>query len=161
MEILEKAHKYLKITVDMRRDFIIQAQKSADQGLSFIKQIITISGVIAGFGFTAIENIHCKNFFIFGEFFLFLNICFGLYFIKKSWYEDFETFKVDIKKMHSIAGILKIGLERKDKNKAQEGLAELEKFAQQERDMAKLFEFLPMTMILLILISSIFILFSI
>jgi hypothetical protein len=161
MEILKKAHKYLGVTIDMRRDFIIQARKSADKGLSFIGQIITVSGIIAGFGFTAIKDIECKNFFIFGELFLFLNICLGLYFIKKFWYEDFEIFKADIKKMHDIADTLKSGLEKGDEKKAQEGIAELEKFAQQERNLTKLFKLLPTLMIVFILIASIFILFSI
>jgi len=71
MEILEEAHKYLGVTINMRRDFIIQARKSADKGLSFVGKIITVSGIIAGFGFTAIKNIEYKNLFIFGELFFF------------------------------------------------------------------------------------------
>ena len=161
MEILKKAHKYLGITINMRRDFIIQARKSADNGLSFLGQIITVSGIIAGFGFTAIKDIECKNFFILGELFLFMNICLGLYFIKKFWYEDFEIFKADIKEMHNVADILKEGLEKQDENKAKEGIAKLEAFAQQERNVTKLFKLLPTLMIILVFISSILILLSI
>lgn len=161
MDIFEKAHKYLGITIEMRRDFIIQARKSSDSGLSFIGQIITVSGIIAGFGFTAIENIECRYLFIFGELFLFINICLGLYFIKKSWYDDFEIFKADIKEMHSIANTLKVGIGNKDGEEAKKGVKRLEEFAQQERNTAKVFKILPMIMIILILMSSVFILLSI
>ena len=63
--------------------------------------------------------------------------------------------------MHIIASMLKSGLENKDEEKAKQGITELETFAQQERNVTKLFKLLPIPMIALILISSILILLSI
>jgi len=161
METLEKAHKYLKVTIDMRRDFIIQARQSADKGLVFLGQVITISGVIAGFGFTAINSIQCKLLFISGELFLFINICLGLFFLNKFWYEDFEIFMNDIKKMKTIHDKLAEGLEYKKEDILKEGIVELENFAKQDRNSGKLFKILPRLMILLIFASSFLILLSI
>jgi len=154
MELFEKTHKYLGVTIEMRHDFLIQARKSADQGLSFIGQIITVSGLIAGFGFTAAEHIRYEYFFAVGELLLFLNICVGLYFIKKFWYEEFDVFKSDIRMMALIAETLRVALEKRDESKAKEGIWKLEEFAQQERNVSNLFKLLPTIMIILILFAG-------
>jgi len=159
MEIFEKAHKYLGVTIEMRRDFLIQARKSSDQGLYFIGQIITASGLIAGFGFTAIANIQQIYLFTLGELFLFLNICAGLYFMK-GWRDDFYIFKSDIGTLASIADTLKTALSDNDEARAKNGIAELEKFAGIERDTPKIFKILPEIMIVLILLSGLLILTS-
>lgn len=161
MDIFKKAHKYFGVTIDLRKDWQMQYRQSVDQGLSFIGQIITISGVIAGFGFTAVDNIICKPFFILGEVFLFLNICIGLYFMKKFWFEDLKHFKIDINTMQEIADKLKKGLENKNVNIAEEGINQLEKFADNKRDIKEIFYILPTLMIILIVFAAIFLLFSI
>lgn len=160
MDIFQKAHKYLGVTIDMRRDWHIQYRQSADRGLSFIGQIITISGVIAGFGFTAVDNISCKIFFVFGEAFLFLNICMGLYFIKKFWFEDLQQFKKDIDTMSNIADKLKNGLEEKNETSAKDGINELEVFSQDKRDLGKIFNLLPTLMIGFIAVAAVLLLLS-
>jgi len=159
VEILEKAHEYLGVTIEMRRDFLIQARKSADQSLYFIGQIITASGLIAGFGFTAIANVQQIYLFALGELFLFLNICAGLYFMK-GWHDDFDIFKSDIRTLASIADTLKTALSDKNEIKAKNGIADLEKFASQERNTLKIFKILPEIMIVLILLSGLLILTS-
>ena len=160
MNIFEKAHKYLGVTVDLRRDWGVQYRKSADIGLSFIGQIVTISGVVAGFGFTAIGSINCKTFFIIGEAFLFLNICLGLFFIKKFWFEDLNQFRDDIKTMCKIADKLKNGLESNNESIMQVGIEELEAFGREKRDLGKIFSTLPVLMIIFIAIATIFLLMS-
>lgn len=160
MNIFEKAHKYLGVTIKLRNDWMIQYRQSSDRGLSFIGQIITISGVIAGFGFTAVNSITCRLFFILGEAVLFLNICTGLYFIKRFWFEDLEQFKADINAMHKIADSLKDGLEKKDENSARDGIKKLEKFAEDKRDLGKIFSMLPTFMIIFLAIAATLILLS-
>jgi len=160
METLEKAHKYLGITIKMRRDFSIQARKSEDQGLHFVGQVITASGLIAGLGFTAIANIQQIYFFALGELVLIVNICVGLYFMKTAWYENLFLFRSDIRTMASIAKTLIAALTERSEEKAKNGIADLEKFASQEGNARKLFKILPEIMIMLILLSGLLILTS-
>ena len=62
--------------------------------------------------------------------------------------------------MASIAKTLIAALTERSEEKAKNGIADLEKFASQERNARKLFKILPEIMIMLILLSGLLILTS-
>ena len=138
----------------------MQYRQSADSDLSFIGKIITISGIIAGFGFTTVDSITYKKFFIFGEAFLFLNICLGLIFIKQFWFNELKQFREDIDIMDDIADKLESGLEEKDEESMKDGIKQLDEFAEQERGLGKVFNLLPILMIVFVAIAAVFLLLS-
>jgi len=161
MNSLEKAHKYLGVTIELRLKFEENYHRAVEQGLSFMFHIITVSGVIAGFGFTGLGEVSSRIFFVVGEALLFLNICIGLLFIKLFWYDDIKGMRVDIKSMAGIADSLKTALKDNDEEKTNKGIDELESFGKQEREMKGIFSTLPVVMIALIFTGGTFLLLSV
>lgn len=70
--------------VDIQKKLINEHQKKAEQALNYIYQIVTITGVIAGFGFVSMSNANSALLFL-GELCLFSTIVGSLLVIKLFW----------------------------------------------------------------------------
>ena len=80
----EKIDVYFKAGIGIREDLMKQFSKASDQGLQFVYQIITVTGLIAGFGFSGIHYLN-RFYFSLGEIFLFLAILSGLVAVYFFW----------------------------------------------------------------------------
>ena len=61
--------------------------------IEFTYQIVTVIGVIAGLGFTALSSIQNRYSFVMGEAFLFLGILFGIYLVHKIYSGELLSFQ--------------------------------------------------------------------
>lgn len=65
--------------------------KLIDDTLGFGYKIIQVIGIVAGFGFTALNSVKAPNFFILGEFLFITSIIYGVYQIKKIYATNLES----------------------------------------------------------------------
>lgn len=65
--------------------------KLIDDTLGFGYKIIQVIGIVAGFGFTALNSVKAPNLFILGEFLFITSIIYGVYQIKKIYSTNLES----------------------------------------------------------------------
>ncbi len=77
--------------------------KKLEIELWIIYKVITVIGIIAGFGFTALPSAKTFHLFLFGQFILFLTIAIGIFWIKKTFLDEASDYK---SWMHSLGQII-------------------------------------------------------
>jgi len=66
------------------------------------KTLVQTIGVVAGFGFTALSHVENLSLFIFGEFFLFVAIFYGLFWTQKSYRSNLKGSIAETDKVKSL-----------------------------------------------------------
>ena len=139
MSLLDRGKDYFGALIKIRERLILQYQKSADQALGFVYQIATVTGVVAGFGFTAINHAN-RVLFITGECFLFVCIIGTLVAVRYYWISDLKSTEGFHNQINEKSESLKSALKEGNESKVKEIIDGLENFPNQPIDIARKLE---------------------
>jgi len=79
-----------KIGMGIRRDISEKHERVRERALTHVYQLVTAIGIIAGFGFTAIDSVQSITIFLFGEFLLFAGMAVGIWFAKAGFIDEIK-----------------------------------------------------------------------
>lgn len=154
MNVNEEGLKYFEALLNIRKAMIVRLQDASDQVLGFIYQIITIAGVVASFGFTAI-NYANRFFFVLGESGLFICIVSSLLAVRHFWISGLSSTEKFNNEVSSRSAALKIALQKRDESGIQKIIDELNAPSLESAPVAKKVE-LILTMIIVTFVVSCF-----
>jgi len=92
----------LKIGMEIRHDISEKHERVRERALTHVYQLVTAIGIIAGFGFTAIDSVQSIAMFLFGESLLFAGMAVGMWFAKAGFIDEIKYLAEWANKLHSI-----------------------------------------------------------
>ena len=113
----------IKIGEDIRRDISEKHERARERALAHVYQIVVATGIVAGFGFTAIDSVQSITVFLLGELFLFSVMAVGMWFAKAGFIDEIRYLAEWADKLHSIHR-KRMNIERKFAENKIEGLKE-------------------------------------
>ena len=92
--------KHLKMQSEILKEFGIKQIDIYFKSIGFVTTVISIIGIVAGFGFTAFEYIQSLPLFFVGEGLLFGMLFYGLFWVQKIYQGEYKTLN-DTRKKYS------------------------------------------------------------
>lgn len=102
----------LKIGREIRCDISEKHERVRERALTHVYQLVTAIGIIAGFGFTAIDSVQNITIFLFGESFLFAGMAVGIWFAKAGFIDEIK-YLTDWADKLDILHKKRVGMEKK------------------------------------------------
>src|SRR3989344_9376585 len=113
----------INIGDEIRRDISEKHERVRERALTHVYQLVTAVGIIAGFGFTAIDSVKSITLFLFGESFLFAGMAVGIWFAKAGFIDEINYLTEWANKLDSIRK-RHVGIEKKFAKNRMLGLRE-------------------------------------
>lgn len=84
------------------KEVVAKHENVRERAVGYIYQLITVNGIVAGFGFTAVSSVINKNAFIGGEFLFFSAIAVSIWFTKKAFIDEAREYADYIQDLDKI-----------------------------------------------------------
>ena len=92
----------LKICKEIQYDISGKHEKIRERALTHVYQLVTVIGIIAGLGFTAINSVQNIAPILFGELFLFAGMAVGMWFAKAGFIDEIKFLTEWVDKLSGI-----------------------------------------------------------
>ena len=102
IETIKRNLKFIEIDSKLLRDIINKHEGVRERAIKYVYQLITIIGVVAGFGFTAISSVKTLLPFVVGELSLIFAVAVGMRFIRSGFIDEADIYATYISKLGSI-----------------------------------------------------------
>jgi len=99
IELLKSNIRVVESHSEVLKDIIKAHNDVRERAIKYTYQLITIIGVVAGFGFTAISAVNTIYLFVLGELFLFSAMAFGMRFVRKGFIDEAELYATYVTKV--------------------------------------------------------------